>query len=179
MKKLKLEELQRDSLEEFKSKQKIELVVVLDNIRSGMNVGSVFRTIDCIGAKKIYLTGISPKPPHKEIFKTAIGAQESVEWDYEEDIKDCVAQLKSEGYTILGIEQTDQSIALTSFKLVGKDKIAIVMGNEVDGLSENILPLLDQAIEIKQFGTKHSLNVSVCAGIVLWEISRKMRLGAG
>lgn len=177
MKKLKLEELGRDSIEEFRKKQKIELVIVLDNIRSGMNVGSVFRTVDCIGAKKIFLCGITPKPPHKEIFKTAIGAQESVDWSHEENIKDCISNLKIQGYTIVGIEQTNESMALINFELSGDAKIAIVMGNEVDGISETILPILDCAVEIKQFGTKHSLNVSVCAGIVLWEIARKMRLG--
>ena len=177
MKKLKLQELGRDSIQEFRKKQKIELVVVLDNIRSGMNVGSVFRTVDCIGAKKIILCGITPQPPHKEIFKTAIGAQESVDWAHEESIKDCISNLKTQDYMIVGIEQTNESITLANFEPSGDAKIAIVMGNEVDGLSESILSVLDRAVEIKQFGTKHSLNVSVCAGIVLWEIARKMRLG--
>lgn len=176
MKKLKLHELKRDSVEQYKSKKKIDLVVVLDNIRSGMNVGSVFRTVDCIGASKIFLCGISPQPPHKEIFKTAIGAQDTVDWYYWEDISACISNLKAEGYSILGIEQTDKSIALSDTQVNRDDKIAIVMGNEVDGLSDSILLLLDQAIEIRQFGTKHSLNVSVCAGIVLWEMSRKLRV---
>ena len=175
MKKLKLQELNRDSLEEYKSKKKIDLVVVLDNLRSGMNVGSVFRSSDCFGLQKLYLCGICPQPPHKEIFKTAIGAQDSVDWEYQENIHACITKLKLDGFKVLGVEQTNESIALEDFPLESGDKLAIVMGNEVDGLSEEVLPLLDHAIEINQFGTKHSLNVSVCAGVVLWEIARKMR----
>lgn len=175
MKKLKLEELQRDSLEAYKAKEKIDLIVVLDNLRSGMNVGSVFRTADCFGIKKVMLCGISPTPPHKEIFKTAIGAQDSVEWEYHESIAVLLEKLKADSYKIIGIEQTDKSKPLIDLELTKDEKVALVMGNEVNGLSEETLPLLDQAIEIKQFGTKHSLNVSVCAGVVLWDVANKLR----
>ncbi len=175
MKKLKLEELGRDTLKDFKAKEKIKIVVVLDNIRSGMNVGSVFRTLDCFGIEKLVLCGITPQPPHKEIFKTAIGAQSSVDWIYQKEIADALITLKDEGYQIIGIEQTNKSEALSHLAINKEDKLAIVMGNEVDGLSESALNLLDKAVEIKQYGTKHSLNVSVCAGIVMWEMSRKLR----
>ena len=175
MKKLKLEELNRDSLSEYRSKEKIDLVIVLDNLRSGMNVGSVFRTADCFGIKKLVLCGITPIPPHKEIFKTAIGAQDSVDWNHIEDSTKAISKLKDDGYYIIGVEQTDESISLSNINLTNLSKIALVMGNEVNGLSDELLPQLDIAMDIKQFGTKHSLNVSVCAGVVMWEIARKMR----
>ncbi len=174
MRKLKLDELGRHSIEQYKSVEKHPIVVVLDNIRSAMNVGSFFRTCDCFAVEKIVLTGISATPPHKEIFKTAIGAQHSVEWSYEENIADAIKSLKDQQYAIIGIEQTDDSISLKEYKYQEADKIALVFGNEVDGITSEVLPQIDQCIEIDQYGTKHSLNVAVCAGIVLWEIVRKM-----
>lgn len=168
MKKLQLEELNRISSDEFKQKQKFPIVVILDNIRSALNVGSVFRTCDAFNISKVYLCGITACPPNKEINKTAIGASETVVWEYCKDITTIVDRLKSEGYTMCAIEQTDQSIQLNSFDVKLNAKYALILGNEVDGVAEEILPSMDFAIEIPQFGTKHSLNVSVCAGIVLW-----------
>jgi len=175
MKKLKLEELERLSVHEYKAQKKLDVIVVLDDIRSGMNVGSVFRTVDCFGFDKIMLCGISPQPPHKEIFKTAIGAQHSVDWQYHEDISKLLLELKQQGYYILGIEQTSHSVALHSLSFEDDHKIVVVMGNEVNGISDKVLPLLDQAVEIEQFGTKHSLNVSVCAGIVCWHLRQLLQ----
>jgi tRNA G18 (ribose-2'-O)-methylase SpoU len=176
MRKLKLEELGRISAEEYKDVPKIPIVVILDNIRSALNVGSVFRTADAFAVERIIICGISATPPNREITKTAIGATESVIWTYVENIKEAVAQLKSEGYMIAGVEQTDTSVLLHDFspKL---PKIAFIFGNEVDGVSDEVMDDLDTCIEIPQFGTKHSLNVSVCAGIVLWEVARKIRFG--
>lgn len=173
MRKLKLEELGRISVEEYHTIPKIPVVVVLDNIRSAVNVGSVFRTADAFAIEKIIICGISATPPNREIFKTAIGATESVFWEYIEDVSEAVSFLKSEGYTLAGVEQTDHSVKLGS-GLPETRKIAVVFGNEVDGISDEILHKLDLCIEIPQYGTKHSLNVSVCAGIVLWELT-KMR----
>lgn len=173
MRKLKLEELGRISVEEYHTIPKMPVVVVLDNIRSAVNVGSVFRTADAFAIEKIIICGISATPPNREIFKTAIGATESVLWEYIEDVSEAVSFLKSEGYTLAGVEQTDHSVKLGSV-LPEAGKIAVVFGNEVDGISDEILHKLDLCIEIPQYGTKHSLNVSVCAGIVLWELT-KMR----
>jgi len=176
MRKLKLEELERVSIEEFKTQKKTPLVVVLDNVRSALNVGSVFRTADSFAIEKIYLCGITATPPHKEISKTAIGATDSMDWEHLKDISEAINNLKSEGYKIFGIEQTSQTTLLQNVKIEQNQKIAIVMGNEVMGISDAILPLLDEVIEIPQFGTKHSLNVSVCTGIVIWELFKKMTL---
>jgi tRNA G18 (ribose-2'-O)-methylase SpoU len=175
MRKLKLEELDRVSIDEYKSAAKIPVVAVLDNIRSAMNVGSVFRTADAFAIEKIIICGISATPPNREITKTAIGATESVVWEYIENVSDAVSNLKNEGYTIAGIEQTDASVLLTDYTF-NTEKIAVVFGNEVDGVSDEVINGLDVCIEIPQFGTKHSLNVSVCAGIVLWELAKKYHL---
>ena len=175
MRKLRPEELNRPSLETYSSGQRLPIVVIADNIRSGLNIGSIFRTADAFGIERIILTGISAQPPHKEINKTAIGATESVAWSYCEDVATAVTQLKTEGYIIIGIEQTNQSEPLSSFKLEGNEKVAVLFGNEVNGLSETVLPLLDLAIEIPQYGTKHSLNVSVCGGIILYQLSQYYR----
>lgn len=172
MRKLKLEELNRVSKEAFRQQKKIPIIVVLDNIRSGHNVGAAFRTADAFNIEQIILTGISPLPPHKEIFKTAIGATESVSWKYCADIKSSLIQKKTQGYKIIGVEQTDQSYSL-SHQRVPTDKIVFIFGNEVTGLSDDLLDYLDMAIEVPQFGTKHSLNVSVCIGVVLWEFVRE------
>ena len=175
MRKLKLEELDRVSIDEYKSAAKIPVVAVLDNIRSAMNVGSVFRTADAFAIEKIIICGISATPPNREITKTAIGATESVVWEYIENVSDAVSSLKNDGYTIAGIEQTDASVLLTDYTF-NTEKIAVVFGNEVDGVSDEVINKLDVCLEIPQFGTKHSLNVSVCAGIVLWELAKKYHL---
>jgi tRNA G18 (ribose-2'-O)-methylase SpoU len=175
MRKLKLEELNRLSVEDYRQKEKIPVAVVLDNIRSAVNVGAVFRTADAFAIEKIVLCGISATPPSREITKTAIGATESVSWQYIENIKEAISQLKSEGYIIIGVEQTDQTLLLQEFKHDGS-KMAIVFGNEVEGISDEIIDELDICVEIPQFGTKHSLNVSVCVGIVLWEVRKNFSL---
>ncbi len=169
MRKLKLEELGRISVDEFKESDKIPVVVILDNIRSMHNIGSVFRTADAFLIEKIYLCGITATPPHKEIRKTALGATESVDWEYVEDCCELVQKLKSDGFTILAIEQTEGSVSLSKFELNPNEKYAVVFGNEVEGVQQSVINLSDSCIEIPQGGTKHSLNVSVCAGIVLWE----------
>lgn len=169
MRKLKLEELGRISVEEFKVSDKIPVVVVLDNIRSMHNIGSIFRTADAFRIEKVYLCGITAKPPHKEIRKTALGATESVDWEYVDETIDLISRLKIENYKVISIEQTESSSSLNEFRFDFKNKYAVVFGNEVDGVEQEVVSLSDKCIEIPQEGTKHSLNVSVCAGIVLWE----------
>jgi 23S rRNA (guanosine2251-2'-O)-methyltransferase len=176
MKKLKLDELGRMSVAEFKTADKLPLCIVLDNIRSLHNVGSAFRTGDAFRVEKIFLTGITGTPPHREIQKTALGATESVSWTYVEKPADAVTMLRAEGYKILIVEQTSTSELLNEFKPSAQEKYCLVFGNEVNGVSEDVIALGDAAIEIPQMGTKHSFNVSVCMGIVLWEIYRKLRL---
>lgn len=171
MRKLKLQELNRDTVLEYKSKPKIPLVIVLDDIRSGMNVGSFFRTSDAFMIEKIYLAGITPKPPHKEITKTAIGATNAVEWEYINNVTDCLSELKDNGYEIVSIEQTTSSVPLAEYQPNSDSRIALVFGNEVSGVSDAALALSDHSVEIKQYGTKHSLNVSVCGGIVIYYVS--------
>jgi tRNA G18 (ribose-2'-O)-methylase SpoU len=173
MRKLSLKELNRASTEAFKEQEKIPFVLVLDNIRSALNVGSVFRTADGFSLEKVVLCGITAQPPHREILKTAIGATETVNWQYFEQTADALVSLKEQGYQIVGIEQTDESILLSNFKLERTQKYAFVFGNEVKGLEDTILPVLDQCIEIPQFGTKHSFNIAVCVGIVSWEMFRQ------
>lgn len=176
MKKLKLEELGRISVEEFKETKKIPVVVILDDVRSAYNVGSVFRTADAFLIQKIYLCGITGTPPNKEIRKTALGADESVEWEYVKDISPLIGELKSENYKIISIEQTEGSISLPEFKIDPDEKYVLIFGNEVEGVNQQSVDLSDYCIEIPQKGTKHSLNVSVCAGIVMWEFFRKTDL---
>ncbi len=175
MRKLKLEELGRINIDEFKQANKIPVTVVLDNIRSGQNVGSLFRTGDAFLIEKIILCGITPKPPHRHINKTAIGATKTVEWEYHEHVKDMAQKLKNEGKKVVLIEQTTKSIPLSKFEISKKLKYALVFGNEVKGVSDELLELADGAIEIEQFGTKHSLNVAVCAGMVLWVFAQGLR----
>lgn len=167
--KLKLEELGRINVETFKQVEKTPLVVVLDNVRSMHNVGAIFRTADAFLIQKIVLCGITPQPPHREIHKAALGATESVDWCYFETIEEALTFLKVEGYSIIGMEQTTNSQMITEFKFSDCQKYAIVLGNEVEGISDEALPLCDNFLEIPQLGTKHSLNVSVCGGIVMWE----------
>lgn len=173
MKKLSLKELNRVSVEEFKEQAKTPFVIVLDNVRSALNVGSVFRTSDAFTLEKVYLCGITATPPHREILKTAIGATESVEWEYQKDTLTVIQDLKSEGYIILGVEQADQSTMLQDFSIERNKKYAIVMGNEVKGVSDKVMEQLDICLEIPQFGTKHSLNVSVCTGIIIWDLFKQ------
>lgn len=173
MKKLSMDELGRVSVPEFKSMEKLPVVIVLDNVRSLHNVGSAFRTSDAFRVSKIFLTGITGIPPHREIEKTALGATQSVDWEYVEQPASAVEKLRSEGYRIVLVEQTDSSIPLQEMEFNPDGRTCLVFGNEVNGVSEALLPLADQAVEIPQMGTKHSLNISVCIGIVVWEISRR------
>ncbi|MDO5616676.1 MAG: RNA methyltransferase [Cruoricaptor ignavus] len=174
-KKLKLEELGRIDVEAFKKTDKIPLIVVLDNVRSMHNVGAVFRTADAFVVQEIVLCGITPKPPHREIHKAALGATESVDWRYENNITDALRDLKSKGWQVVGIEQTTSSVNIENFPIDSSQKYALVLGNEVDGLSEEALPDYDAFLEIPQLGTKHSLNVSVCGGIVMWEFFKTLK----
>ena len=173
--KLKLEELNRIDVETFKKVEKIPLVVVLDNIRSMHNVGATFRTADAFLVQKIILCGITPQPPHREIHKAALGATESVDWSYESDINATINDLKSQGFEVVGIEQTTNSTMITDFKIENTKKYAVILGNEVDGISDEALQNIDSFIEIPQLGTKHSLNVSVCGGIVMWEFAKALK----
>ena len=173
MKKLVLDELNRVSVPEFKEQEKNNFVIVLDNIRSMNNVGSAFRTCDAFAAFKLYLTGITATPTHREITKTAIGAQDSVDWEHVEETAVLLDQLKTEGYKIAAIEQTDASISLLEFQPEADDKYAFVFGNEVFGVSDEALEKVDIALEIPQYGTKHSLNISVCCGIISWDFIAK------
>ena len=174
MKKLALQELNRLSIDEFKATKKHPFVVVMDNVRSMNNVGSAFRTCDAFASQKLYLTGITATPPHREINKTAIGAQDSVDWEYAENTADLLRTLKADGYKIAIIEQIDTSVKLNDFKPLPEEKYAFVFGNEVFGVDEEALPLADVALEIPQFGTKHSLNVSVCIGVITWDFISKI-----
>ena len=174
MRKLKINELNRLTTDEFKKKPKTPLVVVLDNVRSCNNIGSVFRTSDALLIEKIYLCGITATPPNKEIHKTALDAEKSVAWEYSEKTGDAMRKLKTEGFKIFAIEQVENSISLPDFMPQPNEKIALVFGNEVKGVQQKVVDLCDGAIEIPQFGTKHSLNVSVSAGIALWDIFRKI-----
>ncbi len=175
MKKLSVIELDRVSKEEFKTIDKTPLVVVLDNIRSLNNVGSVFRSSDAFKLEKIYLCGVTATPPNAEIHKTALGAEDSMEWEYEEDTKAVVAKLKQEGYKIFAVEQVQNSIMLDRVELDKTNKYVLILGNEVKGVQQEVVDMCDYAVEIPQFGTKHSLNVSVAAGIVIWEFFKKLQ----
>ena len=175
MRKLRNNELNRISVDEFKKIIKAPLVVVLDNIRSCNNIGSVFRTSDALLVEKIYLCGITATPPNKDIHKTALDAEKSVDWEYFENTEDAVLKLKNEGYKVYAIEQVENSILLPDFQPAENEKIAIIFGNEVKGVKQNVVDICDGSIEIPQFGTKHSFNISVSAGIVLWDIFQKLR----
>lgn len=168
--KLSMQQLGRISVDEYKSSEKSPLIIIADNVRSMHNVGSIFRTSDAFLVEKIYLCGITPTPPHREIQKTALGATESVDWQYVENTLEVVNQLKKEGWTILALEQTTNSVMLDELKVEKGEKIAIVLGNEVDGVNQEVINLCHKAVEIPQFGTKHSFNVSVSCGIMLWQV---------
>ena len=173
MRKLLNEELDRLSVEAFKTVDKIPFMLVLDNVRSLNNIGSVFRTADAFRLEGIYLCGITATPPHREIHKTALGATESVYWEYREETTDAIAELKEKGYQIYSVEQTDGSVLLDQVQLSGKQKYALVFGHEIRGVDQQVVDMSDQCIEIPQYGTKHSLNISVAAGIVIWELFRR------
>ncbi len=175
MRKLKNSELVRLNVEEFKQTDKIPLLVVLDNIRSLNNIGSVFRTSDAFLIEKIYLCGISAKPPHKDIHKTALGATESVEWEYVEDTLALVEKLKDLQVKILAIEQAENSTMLQDFTVEPTQKYAVIFGNEVKGVQQEVVSASNYCIEIPQFGTKHSLNISVSVGVVLWDLFKKFK----
>ncbi len=175
MKKLSTEELNRINIDEFKRSKKSPLVVVLDNIRSLNNIGSVFRSSDAFLVEVIYLCGITAQPPHKDIHKTALGATESVDWKYFENTLDAISHLKKEGYKIVSVEQTEQSIFLQDFKIQTKEKYALILGHEVKGVAQNVIDASDYVLEIPQYGTKHSFNISVTTGIVLWELFKQFK----
>ncbi len=168
MKKLSMDELQRVSVEEFKEIKKTPIVMILDNIRSMNNVGSVFRSCDGFAVEKLILCGITATPPHKDIAKTALGATESVAWEYEKETLTAIQKLKEEGYIVVAIEQADQAEWLHEYPIEKDKKYAIILGNEVFGVEEQLLPYCDAVIEIPQHGTKHSLNVTIAGGIALW-----------
>lgn len=175
MRKLMMDELGRLSTEEFLSAEKLPLTVVLDNVRSGLNVGSIFRTADSFLLERMCLCGYTASPPHRDVLKTALGSTDTIPWESFPDTVSCVEQLKSEGYKIWAVEQVEGSVSLPFFMTAANEKVAVVFGNEVLGVEEDVLKLCDGAIEVPQWGMKHSLNVGVCAGIVLWEIVRKWR----
>lgn len=169
MKKLKTHELGRFTVAEFRQREKIPVCILLDNVRSLHNVGSAFRTADAFSLEKIILAGITGCPPHREIQKTALGATESVAWEYAPDAGEAIEHLKGQGYTIVAVEQTTESVPLQSFAPTPHGRYCLVFGNEVDGISEAAIGQADIAVEVPQAGTKHSLNISVCLGVVSWE----------
>ena len=174
MRKLRITEMNRLSVEEYKDSKKTPLVVVLDHVRSLYNVGSVFRTADAFRLQGVCLCGITARPPHPEIHKTALGAEDSVEWQYFEHTEDCVQYLKDQGYMVLAVEQCENSTMLDKIKneelRVKNERIAVILGNEVMGVQQQVIDMCDGCLEIPQYGTKHSMNVSVTAGIVIWEL---------
>lgn len=174
MRKLLNEELCRPSVEEYREAGKLPVVVILDNVRSAQNVGSFFRTADAFAIERIELCGITATPPNRELHKTALGAEVSVAWRYHPTTLGCVEQLRSEGYTILAVEQIEGATMLDNFLVAGNMRYALIFGNEVDGVAQEVADTVDGAIEIPQSGVKHSLNVSVSAGVVMWEFYRQL-----
>lgn len=172
--KLANEELGRLDIESFRKEDKNQLIAVLDNVRSLNNIGSVFRTADAFAIEAVYLCGITAKPPHREINKTALGATESVNWTYFEDTQTAVKKLKEDGWKVYAIEQTENSIMLNDFKPLSDEKIALIFGHEVKGVEQKVINQCDGVIEIPQKGTKHSLNISVSAGVVIWDLVSKL-----
>lgn len=175
LQKLATPDLNRLTVADFKTAEKLPVVFVLDNLRSGLNIGSIFRTADAFALEKILLCGITAQPPHREILKTALGSTESVEWAYFPETAEAIDFLKKEGRTVLAIEQAEPKIWLHDFRPEPGKKYAFVLGNEVDGVDADALKLCDGAVEIPQFGTKHSLNVAVAAGIVAWDLTLRLR----
>lgn len=170
-----MDELNRQTVQEYKIAKKLPCCIILDDIRSMSNVGSIFRTADGFSVSKIFLCGISPIPPHREIEKTALGATDSVDWVYEENIVELILRLKTEGWKIISLEQADESMYLEDFKFGINEKVAFILGNEVFGVKDEVIDLSDAVVEIPQFGTKHSLNVSVANGILLWDYYSKIK----
>lgn len=175
MRKLENSELDRKTVEDFKTASKTPLIIVMDDIRSLHNIGSVFRTADAFLIEKIYLCGITATPPHKEIQKTALGATETVAWEHNKNVLDVIKQLQSENVTVLAIEQVEQAYLLDEFVVDSSKKYALVFGNEVYGVSQEAVALCDGCIEIPQLGTKHSLNIAVSAGIVIWDLFKQLK----
>jgi tRNA G18 (ribose-2'-O)-methylase SpoU len=175
MRKLKNTELDRLSVDEYKEIEKTPITVVLENIRSCNNIGSVFRTSDALLIEKVILCGITATPPNKDIHKTALDAEKSVPWEYFEETEDAVLRLKESGYRVFAVEQVENSISLPDFTPEKDQKLALVFGNEVKGVQQSVVNICDGAIEIPQYGTKHSFNISVSAGIVLWDLVYKLR----
>ncbi|MCF7559204.1 RNA methyltransferase [Sabulilitoribacter multivorans] len=176
MRKLKNSELDRLSVEAFKEAKKTPIIIILDNIRSLNNIGSVFRTSDAFLIEKIYLCGITAKPPHKDIHKTALGSTDTVAWEYVENTMDVVNKLKAENVKICSIEQAENAIMLNDFKVESNTKYALVFGNEVKGVAQNVVSASDFVLEIPQYGTKHSLNISVSCGVVVWDMFSKLEI---
>lgn len=175
MRKLKNEELDRLNISEFKNAEKSPIIIVLDNIRSLNNIGSVFRTSDAFLIEKIYLCGITAQPPHNDIRKTALGSTETVDWEYQEHTQDVIEKLKANGVTICSIEQAEDATMLNDFKPEKNTQYAFVFGNEVKGVQQEVVDRSDVVIEIPQYGTKHSLNISVSAGVVIWDVFSKLK----
>lgn len=175
MRKLSMDELGRLSTDSFKNAEKLPVIVILDNVRSGLNVGSVFRTSDAFLINEIHICGYSPQPPHRDILKSALGSTETVDWKSFESVTESIEMVKSQGYQVYAVEQVENSIALPDIQLNSNEKVALIFGNEVSGVSEEALSQVDGCIEVPQWGTKHSLNISVCAGIVIWDITQKIR----
>ena len=180
-------ELERKTVDQFRKSEKSPFIIVLDNVRSQSNVGSIFRTADAFLTKAIYLCGITAQPPHREIQKTALGATESVAWEYFPKTIDAIKYLKESGYLIIGIEQAEESVELQDIEINNGGSYALVFGNEIDGVAQDVLDLCDLCVEIPQFGTKHSFNIAISVGIVLWEMNKNLgvvkivdiELGAG
>jgi tRNA G18 (ribose-2'-O)-methylase SpoU len=171
-----MEELNRKTVEEFRQAKKIPVLAVLDNVRSMNNVGSIFRSSDAFLLEAIYLCGYTPRPPHRDINKTALGATETVHWEYHEAIVPALQALQQKGYTLFAVEQAEGSMLLQNIDIAPGSKVALVFGNEVEGVQQEVIAICDHCLEIPQSGTKHSLNISVAAGIVFWEVFRKMSL---
>jgi tRNA G18 (ribose-2'-O)-methylase SpoU len=169
-----MEELGRKSVEEFKRSEKVPLIIILENIRSAYNVGSVFRTADAFLIEAIYIIGYSARPPHKEIKKTALGAEETVDWKYFKTTTEAIEELKHKKYKVFAVEQAEGSYELQTVSFAPKEKMAVIFGNEVTGVEQSTIHLCDGCIEIPQLGMKHSLNIATAAGVVLWELVRKM-----
>jgi len=176
MKKLKLDELNRADIESFKAQEKLPVVAVLDNVRSMHNIGSIFRTADGFALEQVVLCGITAQPPHREIEKTALGATQSVNWVHYPETTTAVDELRAQGYEIVAIEQAENSTMLNTFTPDSNKKYALIFGNEVDGVSDEVMAKIDECIEIPQFGTKHSFNITISAGIVFWDFFAKLRL---
>ncbi|WP_372754551.1 RNA methyltransferase [Labilibaculum sp.] len=175
MRKLKNSELHRKSIDEFKESKKTPIIIVLDNVRSLNNIGSVFRTSDALLVEAVYLCGITATPPHRELHKTALGAEDSVCWEYFEQTEDAITKLKQKGFSIFSVEQAENSTSLDAFEMDSEKKYALIFGNEVKGVQQKIVSQSEGCIEIPQFGTKHSFNISVSCGIVLWDLFSKLQ----